>query len=268
VTNKISFSGLVLGACAWQLLPLPRAMPRSTKRKTEEMAAPTAKPTAVRGRKEASAVPNLATRSSSTEEEEGAGVTPALEAIDVRHPSDNDESTDEEIIRSLLSAMVDRVRDIYDGLISVEEVADAAQRQMLVKRPLRESRVNFILSAKAAFLHKLKEGGGFKEGSVEGVGDCMFISPQAYHEIENPAKLDAATRDQKVTSLRTSIVQAIGAGNRKTSMVPLPLRQAIATYYGAKELKVRLRLTDSITPVRLHPSLRAHRLLDVSRALS
>ena len=259
----------MLGACAWQLLPLPRAMPRATKRKTEEMAAPTAKPTAVRGRKAASAVPNLATRSSSTEEEEeGAGVTPALEAIDVRHPSDNDESTDEEIIASLLSAMVDRVRDIYDGLISVEEVADAAQRQMLVKRPLRESRVNFVLSAKAAFLQKLKEGGGFKEGLVEGEGDCMFISPQAYHEIENPAKLDAATRDQKVTSLRTSIVQAIGAGSRQTSMVPLPLRQAIVTYFGAKELKVRLRLTDSITPVRLHPSLRAHRLLDVSRALS
>ena len=126
-------------------------------------------------------------------------------------------------------------------MISVEKVADAAEHQKLVKRPPRDLRVNFLLNAKAAFLQKLKEG-GFKEGAVEGVGDCMFIAPQAYHEIEHPEALDDATRDLKVTSMRKSIVEAVGAGKRTTSMVPLHVRQAIASYFG-DELKVRLRLT-------------------------
>jgi hypothetical protein len=247
---------------------LPRAMrhlDRGTKRKVAEQK-PT--PRAARSRKAASAVPNMAEHSSSKEEEEGAVVRPALETIDVRSDADADEFTDEQIIASHLSAMIDRVRDIFDGVISAEAVADAALQQKLVSRPPKDIRVGFLLKAKAAFLEKLKETGGFKEGSVEGVGDCMFIAPQAYHEIAHPAELDDATRDQKVTSMRKSIVGAIGAGKRTTSMVPLNLRQAIVSYYGADELKVRLRLTVFITPVRLHLSLRAHRLLDVSRALS
>jgi hypothetical protein len=218
-------------------------------------------------KKAACAVPDTAQDSSSKQQEEGA-VRLALEPIDVRSDADADELTDEQIIASHLSAMIGRVRDIFDGVISAEAVADAALQQKLVSRPPKDIRVGFLLKAKAAFLEKLKDTGGFKEGNVEGVGDCMFIAPQAYHEIAHPAELDDATRDQKVTSMRKSIVGAIGAGKRTTSMVPLNLRQAIVSYYGADELKVRLRLTVFITPVRLHLSLRAHRLLDVSRALS
>ena len=158
--------------------------------------------------------------------------------------------------------MIDRVRDIHDGLISVEDVADAAEHQKLVKRPPRDLRVNCLLNAKAAFLQKLKEG-GFKEGVVEGVGDCMFIAPQAYHEIEHPEALDAATRDLKVTSLRNSIVEAVGAGKRTTSMVPLHVRQAIASYFGGAELRVRLRLTLSRPFVFIRPPPRRKVCVDV-----
>ena len=51
--------------------------------------------------------------------------------------------------------MIDRVRDIHDGLISVEKVADAAEHQKLVKRPPRDLRVKLLLKAKTAFLQKL-----------------------------------------------------------------------------------------------------------------
>ena len=91
-----------------------RDLDRGTKRKVAEQK-PT--PRAARSRKAASAVPNMAEHSSS-KEEEGAVVRPALETIDVRSDADKDESTDEEIIASLLSAMIDRVRDIFDGLFS------------------------------------------------------------------------------------------------------------------------------------------------------
>ena len=93
----------MLGACAWQLLlPLPRAMrylERAVKRKLQEDV-PT--PKAARTKRAASAVPKTAERSGSREEEEGARAGADRPAL----LCDDNEATDEEIIASLLCAMI------------------------------------------------------------------------------------------------------------------------------------------------------------------